>query len=435
MLDPSTLLGGGAIAATLYACWDYVKLYLSKIYSLFFVRLYLDSDDLHKAIIIWAINNTKCSRLTIRNFFGITDFVKPINKNQHIVYESLPNESTIFWYKKKPLIISGKTITFLRWTFNAEKLIKEIIDFYNATQGDNKKDNRFYIRKFHGTMQSKNSKKGYSGESPSYGITAEPKSGPPDSPSDNFTKQLQAHLTPLGWNKDDIGQIKKPEPLSHLALSDDCLNAIEEIRRWRNSEEWYKERQIPHKKGILLYGAPGCGKSSVAKALAMELNMPIMMFDLSNMSNNDFSENWDRVKNCSPCLVLLEDIDAIFDGRKNIVHEEGGLSFDCLLNSIDGVEAADGILIVATTNNVEKIDIALGKPNGDGISTRPGRIDRALELIPPDENGRKKIASRILCDFPSEIENVVNAGNHDTGAQFQERCSRLALKLFWEKKK
>jgi SpoVK/Ycf46/Vps4 family AAA+-type ATPase len=314
-------------------------------------------------------------------------------------------------------------------------LVKEILDFYNISQGDNKKENRFFIRKFHGTL-TKNKKYGGMNET-SNARTPEDGdalSGSKVGETNTYYRAIQNNLPPIGWDKSNIGQIKKPDPMDHLALSDECLKSIQEIKRWRNSEEWYKEKQIPHKKGILLYGKPGCGKSSVAKALAMDLNMPIMIFDLSNMSNSDFQENWDRIKNNTPCMVLLEDIDAIFDGRKNVIHEEGGLSFDCLLNCIDGVENSDGILIVATTNNIDKIDAALGKPNGDGISTRPGKIDRALELLPPDDAGRRKIAKRILGDFPNHIESTVIDGGHDTGAQFQERCSRLALKLFWENK-
>lgn len=433
MVEPTTLLGGGAALAGIYAAWGYIKVYLSKIYSLFFVRISLTDQDLQNAIIVWAMLQTKPSKFTIRHFIGSIDFIKPKQKNQVIAYEILSPEPTIYWYKKKPLIISGSNITFFRWSFNTEELVKEIISFYNDSQGDTRKDdnNRFYIRKYVGTLQNRY-KDGSSQKveaSPSYG-----ESSPPAIAKDRNISSIQYALSPLGWDKNDIGQIKKPDPMEHLALSQDAIKAIDEIRRWRKSEEWYKSKQIPHKKGILLYGKPGCGKSSVAKALAMELNMPIMIFDLSNMSNSDFQENWDRVKNNAPCMVLLEDIDSIFDGRKNIVHDEGGLSFDCLLNCIDGVENSDGILIVATTNNIEKIDVALGKPNGDGISTRPGRIDRAIELLPPDKDGRFKIARRILGDFPDYIELTVVEGHHDTGAQFQERCSRLALRLFWENK-
>jgi SpoVK/Ycf46/Vps4 family AAA+-type ATPase len=186
--------------------------------------------------------------------------------------------------------------------------------------------------------------------------------------------------------------------------------------------------------GLLLFGTPGNGKSSLVKALAQEINVPIMVFDMSTMTNKDFSKYWNQVVSNTPCIVLLEDIDAVFDGRKNLSTCDGALSFDCLLNHLDGVQANDGIFTIITTNNIDKIDSAIGIPNGDNISTRPGRIDRAIEMVNPDEAGRYKIAKRILNDFPEKIDETVKAGSHDTGAQFQERCARLALQLFWENK-
>lgn len=431
MVDPviTPLVGGGMLVAALYAGWDYVKMYLSKIYGLFVVRIEVTDNELKQAFVVWSFKKLKRFKISVRNFIGWTDFVKPLGKNQFVAFEGPSNEPTICWQGKKPLLVSTNSISFLRWTFNVEKIMKEVVDEYNNSMGDGTKENRFFIRKYHGTLQNtKNGNRGGYGEKVEQAVPASI-----GRVADSHYQLIQSSLPVVGWNREDIGQIKKPDPLSHLALSEECLQAIEEIRRWRKSEEWYKERQIPFKRGLMLYGGAGNGKSSLAKALAMDLNLPIMIFDLSNMSNEDFSNNWDKVKNNSPCMVLLEDFDSVFDGRKNVVHEDGGLSFDCILNEIDGVSDASGILIIATTNNIDKIDSAFGKPNGDGISTRPGRIDRALELVNPDEIGRYKIAKRILCDYPSEIDNVVLDGHKDSGAQFQERCSRLALKLFWSK--
>jgi SpoVK/Ycf46/Vps4 family AAA+-type ATPase len=189
---------------------------------------------------------------------------------------------------------------------------------------------------------------------------------------------------------------------------------------------------IPHKRGWLLYGKPGTGKTSFVRALAQEMDVPIFVYDISTMSNNDFLDRWENALEDTPCIVLFEDIDSVFDGRKNLSKNPGAMTFDCLLNCIDGIENTDGIFAVVTTNHIEKIDSAIGIPNGDGISTRPGRIDRAIEMKNPDEDGRRKIAKRILENY-EHIEDIIQQGSNDTGAQFQERCARLALKLFWEK--
>ena len=151
------------------------------------------------------------------------------------------------------------------------------------------------------------------------------------------------------------------------------------------------------------------------------------------------------------CIIIKkENIDGIHpmikNARKASLHGlsagflgnglEKGLSFDCLLNLIDGVENSDGIFLIITTNNLEKIDPALGGiVNGNGMSTRPGRIDKLLEFKPLDKTGREKMAKRILGNFDISLwEHLLNEKHEDSGAQFQERCCKLALKMFWENK-
>ena len=111
------------------------------------------------------------------------------------------------------------------------------------------------------------------------------------------------------------------------------------------------------------------------------------------------------------------------------------MTFDALLNCLDGVEPSNGVCIVITTNRVDKLDEALGVPReGDTISTRPGRIDRVMELREMDYDCRLKLASRILSECTQHIEETVRHGQGDTGAQFQERCTRIALRHHWNGK-
>jgi SpoVK/Ycf46/Vps4 family AAA+-type ATPase len=135
-------------------------------------------------------------------------------------------------------------------------------------------------------------------------------------------------------------------------------------------------------------------------------------------------------------MALIEDVDAVFNGRENVAQRDRQyLTFDCLLNCIDGIERVDGLFVVITTNRPEHIDPALGGQS-DGVgSTRPGRIDRVLELRPLDEAGRRKMASRILPDFPGEWERLIRDGAGDSGAQFQERCARHAISLHYRQAK
>jgi chaperone BCS1 len=127
---------------------------------------------------------------------------------------------------------------------------------------------------------------------------------------------------------------------------------------------------IPWRRGYLLHGPPGTGKTSVAYALAGELQLKLCTLSLTNPKLNDHSIA-DLLQRTPPrSLILIEDIDAFFNAReKQDARIE--VSFSGLLNALDGVAAQEGRIIVLTTNHRERLDPAL---------IRPGRIDVAVEL-------------------------------------------------------
>ena len=121
------------------------------------------------------------------------------------------------------------------------------------------------------------------------------------------------------------------------------------------------------------------------------------------------------------------------------------LTFDCLLNCLDGVERNDGVFTIVTTNDTSKVDPALGLPRKlpDGstefISTRPGRIDKAVELTYMEPADKKRMAARILGAYEGEHLEMAEFIDkfpdlQETPAQFQERCAQAALKCFWREK-
>jgi len=226
--------------------------------------------------------------------------------------------------------------------------------------------------------------------------------------------------------------------LSNLFFPKEIGEVVIEMNRWKDSEKWYKKRDIPWKRGWLLYGQPGTGKTALVRAISEDLDLPIWVYDLSSMSNEELVIQWRGMLNSVPCVALIEDLDVTFDGRKNISGSSvmrDKLTFDCLLNCLDGVERSDGVFTILTTNVINKLDPSLGMPqeNMSTISTRPGRIDRVIELKPMDGECRLRFAKKILKEYPSEIEVLVSLGMGDTGAQFQDRCARKALGLYWRK--
>jgi SpoVK/Ycf46/Vps4 family AAA+-type ATPase len=240
---------------------------------------------------------------------------------------------------------------------------------------------------------------------------------------------------------------------------------------WRRSRQWYYDRSIPWKRGWLLYGPPGTGKTALARAFAEDLNLPITVFNLAELSNRQLARSWAAMQATVPAIALFEDIDNVFHGRENVARKSAAVmplvmsapangdgrkagktkntepvTFDCLLNCLDGVERADGIFTIITTNDIAKIDPALGQPRTlpDGsvefISTRPGRVDKAVELGYLESADKRRLADRILGDFPAERAAMLDFIDRypdlpETPAQFQERCGQIALACFWDERR
>jgi chaperone BCS1 len=161
------------------------------------------------------------------------------------------------------------------------------------------------------------------------------------------------------------------------------------MREFLASAEWYQQVGVPYRRGYLLYGPPGNGKSSVVKALAGELGMSIYLLMLSDPDMNDNRINELLAKVPERNLLLLEDIDCAFARRKRTNGREGGLTFSGLLNAIDGVASPEGRMIIMTTNHLERLDPAL---------IRPGRADVKLSFA----NARADQARRLFGRFYPE---------------------------------
>jgi chaperone BCS1 len=160
-------------------------------------------------------------------------------------------------------------------------------------------------------------------------------------------------------------------PLESLVLADRTLqDLLDDLRRFHRSRSWYVQRGIPHRRGYLLHGPPGNGKTTLVLAAAGELSLSVAVLSLSNrlLSDDALRSLVDALPPAT--LLLIEDVDCVFKTQRTTT-EQTGVTLSGLLNALDGVSSREGRVLFLTTNYPDRLDPAL---------IRPGRVDRKIEL-------------------------------------------------------
>ncbi|KAI1641225.1 BCS1 N terminal-domain-containing protein [Biscogniauxia mediterranea] len=172
-----------------------------------------------------------------------------------------------------------------------------------------------------------------------------------------------------------LGEPRRKRPLGSVILDEGVKESIvNDAKDFLARQQWYVDRGIPYRRGYLLYGPPGSGKSSFIQALAGELDFSVAMINLSEIGVTDDKLAFLLTKLPERTIVLLEDADSAFVNRRRREadgYNGGTVTFSGLLNALDGLSAGEERIVFLTTNHIELLDPAL---------IRPGRVDMMVRI-------------------------------------------------------
>ena len=222
-------------------------------------------------------------------------------------------------------------------------------------------------------------------------------------------------------------------------VSWDKVGGLEDVKeRLKESIEWpltmpekFEHFGINPPRGIMLFGAPGTGKTLIAKAIANEakanfitIKGPELISKWVGESEKAVREVFKKAKQSSPSIVFLDEFESIAGMRRSSSGDGSDVMnrvVNQLLSSMDGVEGMEGVIVVAATNRPEMSDPAL---------MRSGRFERVLHIPPPDKESRVAILRIHAKDMPLgkfKLDDIATRLDNYTGADIEAVCREAAL--------
>ncbi|KAK0370663.1 mitochondrial chaperone BCS1 [Colletotrichum limetticola] len=230
------------------------------------------------------------------------------------------------------------------------------------------------------------------------------------------------------WKKTTTRDVR---PIETVIMNEEFKKMLlEDVRSFLDpkARSWYARRGLPYRRGYLMYGRPGTGKSSLSMSVAGCFRLDIYVVSLAAINDEHLNILFRELP--QHCVVLLEDVDAVgtslsretevddFDSGSEVSQRSpkshGTVSLSGLLNVLDGVASQDGRVLVMTTNHIEHLDDAL---------IRSGRVDKKIELKLADAD----VARKLFCHvFEQSQEELSSSERRDSNNQ---EVRRLAIQF------
>ncbi|MFZ0325686.1 MAG: CDC48 family AAA ATPase [Nitrososphaeraceae archaeon] len=237
--------------------------------------------------------------------------------------------------------------------------------------------------------------------------------------SEEIAKGLSKQEGLLSVTYEDVGGVK-----------DEITKIREIIELPLRHPELFKRLGVEAPKGVLLHGAPGTGKTLLAKAIANETNAnffaisgPEIMSKFYGESEAHLREIFQRADQNAPSIIFIDELDSIAPKREEVTGEVERRVVSQLLSLMDGLSSLGKVVIIGATNRVNAIDPAL---------RRPGRFDREIELGVPDRNGRLEILYIHTRHMPLardvNIEKLADISHGFVGADLQALTKEAAMR-------
>ena len=212
-------------------------------------------------------------------------------------------------------------------------------------------------------------------------------------------------------------KVERDDVFLENSMKTDIFRAIDEF--FIDGGSFYKEYGLPYKRGILLYGAPGNGKTTLVRSITGSTSAPVIYWQITEHTGSySVQEVFNTVARMAPAILVIEDIDSMPEHTRS--------SF---LNTLDGARVRAGLFIIGTTNYPEKIDPAL--------INRAGRFDSTYEIPSPSSEVRrcymKKVDRKGLLNN-EQLEDVAKKTAGLSISQLNELYMSVAIGFHYDGK-